>query len=118
MPALADYANTLAADLETLAYRARQLAAALNDADWKPTTSARDRVDGTPIDRHDMEGEPLHVGDRVKVVDSERYGEPTGIVRGPGPNLGDGKQRVHIELDDGQDPVYTPSVGRVRRLGE
>lgn len=112
MPDVADYVASLAVDAEKLAERARSLVLALRHAeliDWKP----QDLPDGQDIDRTDQAGDPLKVGQRVQVTGSERYGDPTGVVRGAGPDLGDGKQRVHIALDDG-DPVYTPSTGRVQ----
>lgn len=110
MPAAADYVEMLALDAEELAARAHQLAQALRAAEWQPAELA----DGTDIERADADGTALHVGDRVQVLGSDRYGDPQAIVRGAGPDLGDGKQRVHVELEDGRNPVYTPSVGRVR----
>lgn len=110
MPDPADYVQMLALDLKQLAAHAEQLAAAMRAVAWEP----QDLPIGQKIDRESIDGDPLFVGDRVQVLGSDRYGEPYGIVRGPGPDLGDGKQRVHIELEDGQAGVYTPSAGRVR----
>jgi len=102
----------LALDLEQLAARAHQLAGALRVAEWQPTELA----DGTDTERVSAEGKPLCVGDRVKITGSNRYGEPGGIVRGPGPDLMDGRPRVHVALDDGADDTYTPAAERVRHI--
>jgi hypothetical protein len=110
MPEPADYVEMLALDLAQLAQHAHQLANAMRVAAWEP----QDLPVGTDTDRKDADGEPLFVGARVQVLDSSRYGDPYATVRGPGPDVGDGKQRVHVELEDGQDGVYTPSTGRVR----
>lgn len=110
MPAAADYVQMLALDMEQLAAKAHQLAQALRVAEWQP----QELEDGTDTGRVDKDGSVLHAGDRVVVTGSDRYGEAEAIVRGAGPDLGDGKQRVHVALADGQDDLYTPSVGRVR----
>lgn len=71
---------------------------------------------GAHVGRESMDGESLKVGDRVQVYESGRYGDPTAVVKGAGPNYGDGKARVHVALEDGRDDRYTPSTGRVRKL--
>jgi hypothetical protein len=110
MPDPADYVQMMALDLEQLAKNAHGLAAAMRAAAWEP----KELPNGTDIARQSIDGTPLFVGDRVQVIGSDRYGDPYAIVRGAGPDLGDGKQRVHVELEDGQNAVYTPSAGRVR----
>jgi hypothetical protein len=110
MPEPADYVQMLALDLKQLAAHAEQLAAAMRVAAWEP----QQLPVGQDIDRLSADGDALFVGVRVQVLGSDRYGDPYGIVRGPGPDLGDGKPRVHVELEDGPDGVYTPSAGRVR----
>jgi hypothetical protein len=110
MPDPADYVQMLALDLKQLAAHAEQLAAAMRAVAWEPQSLPV----GQDIERQSADGDALSVGQRVQVFDSSRYGDPYAIVRGAGPDLGDGKQRVHVELEDGQDGVYTPSTGRVR----
>jgi hypothetical protein len=110
MPDPADYVQMMALDLEQLAKNAHGLAAAMRAAAWEP----KDLPTGQDIDRKSADGAALFVGDRVQVLGSDRYGDPYGTVRDAGPDLGDGKPRVCITLDDGQDDAYTPSAGRVR----
>jgi hypothetical protein len=71
---------------------------------------------GTKVGRRDMHGKPLRVGDRVQVYNSDRYGDPTGVVTGYGPDFGDGKTRVTVALDNRENMAYTPSCGRVERI--
>lgn len=71
---------------------------------------------GATTGRHDRNGNALRVGDPVRVHGSDRYGNPRGRVCGPGPDIGDDKQRVHVEID--QNTEYTPSTGRVELLPE
>lgn len=108
-------------DMRAIARRALQEAHALDTIDteddphaygWSPVDNWSLPI-GSDICRADREGRPMVVGDRVQVYGSDRYGNPTGVVRGPGPDRGDGKLRVHVELDNGRDAEYTPSVGRV-----
>lgn len=112
MSALAHDSAALAAELEALAQHALAVAAALKANGWQP----EELDEGLGIDRETAGGDPLHVGDRVQVVNSDRYGDVIAIVKGPGPDLGDGKQRVHVALENGQDDAYTPSVNRVHPL--
>lgn len=109
MSALAHDAATLAAELEAMAQHALALAAALKANGWQP----EELDEGLGIDRTTAGGDELHVGERVQVVGSDRYGDVTAIVKGPGPDLGDGKQRVHVALENGENDAYTPSVSRV-----
>jgi hypothetical protein len=109
MSALADDAAALAAELEAFAAKALALAAALKANGWQP----EELDEGLSIDRTTPGGDDLHVGDRVHVVGSDRYGDVDAIVKGPGPDLGDGKQRVHVSLENGENDAYTPSVSRV-----
>jgi hypothetical protein len=97
----------IATQLGELAQQAHVIAASLNG--WQP----EELDEGLPIDRTTAEGDELHVGERVHVVGSDRYGDPYAIVKGPGPHLGDGKLRVHVALENGEDDLYTPSIGRV-----
>jgi hypothetical protein len=110
MSALADDAAALAAELEAFAAKALALAAALKANGWQP----EELDEGLSIDRTTPGGDELHVGERVEIVGSDRYGDSvTAIVKGPGPDLGDGKQRVHVALENGENDAYTPSVSRV-----
>jgi len=99
----------VAGRLEEIALELHALAVALNAETWEPT----EHPVGSETGLRSADGQPLRVGERVQVTDSERYGDAFAIVKGIGPNLGDGKQRVHVALEDGQDDTYTPSVGRI-----
>ena len=114
MAAYADDVAILAAQLEGIAQQARALAQAMKTNGWEP----QELDEGLSTDLADANGVELHVGERVKVVGSDRYGETIGYVRGPGPDLGDGKQRVHVALENGENDTYTPSVGRVHVITE
>lgn len=105
MSALADYADAL----DALASQLQAMAASMRANGWEP----QDLDEGLTIDRMDANGQELRVGDRVQVHGSDRYGSPVATVKGPGPDTGDGKQRVHVALENGQNDVYTPSAGRV-----
>jgi hypothetical protein len=109
---MAVMAEHLAYQLEALSQQARALAVGLRGSGWQP----EELDEGLGIGINDADGKELHVGDRVKVVDSGRYGEATAIVKGMGPDLDDGKARVHVALEDGQDDMYTPSTGRVHLI--
>jgi hypothetical protein len=109
MSAYAEAVASIAAHLENLAKQAQQLAVAMKSDGWRP----EELDEGLGIDRETPGGDELHVGDRVQVVGSDRYGDPTAIVKGPGPDLGDGKQRVHVALENGENDEYTPSINRV-----
>lgn len=106
---LADQATELAHDLHAIAAQVEALALQLRNDAWKPVQ----HEDGTDIERVAFDGQPLLVGERVIVHASDRYGETLAVVRGAGPDLGDGKQRVHVALENGQNDTYTPSVARV-----
>ena len=112
MSAVAEQAAQVAAMAQSLAQQARELAQAVAVDGWKPGELA----DGESIGINDADGQPLHVGARVKVTGSDRYGETTAIVRGPGPDLDDYKTRVHVALENGENDLYTPSTGRVHLI--
>jgi hypothetical protein len=72
---------------------------------------------GTKLPLRYPNGKRVRVGDRVQVFNSDRYGDPTGVVIGAGDDIDDGKgQRIRVRLDGGQNDDYHPSLGRVQRI--
>ena len=109
---MATQADHLAHQLEAIAKQARALATSLRASGWQP----EEMDEGLGLGITDADGTELHVGDRVQVTESSRYGDAYAIVKGMGPDHDDGKVRVHVALEDGQDDMYTPSTGRVHRV--
>lgn len=114
MSALPENVEAIIAELENAALHALAAAAALKTLAWQP----EELDEGLSIGRETAGGDELHVGDRVQVVGSGRYGDVIAIVKGPGPDRSDGKQRVHVALENGENDVYTPSVNRVHPIAD
>lgn len=75
---------------------------------------------GDKIGIVDRNGKQLRVGDKVRVFDSSRFGNPTGVVTGLGDDDDDDNEapyrRPRIKLDNGEADEYQPSAQRVERL--
>lgn len=112
MSAIADQAAQVASMARALSAAAEALARSVAVDGWEP----EELDEGLGLGINDADGNELHVGDRVQVLGSDRYGDPYAIVKGPGPDLDDFKARVHVALEDGQDDTYTPSVGRIHKV--
>lgn len=70
---------------------------------------------GTSIALTDADGAELSVGDLVEVTGSERFGTFQAEVRGPAPDI-EGRNNPRVRVPHPEDPDYTTSVLRVRRL--
>lgn len=67
---------------------------------------------GEKIGVRDANGKKLRVGDKVQIVRSCRFGDPIGIVTGPGYK----ETRLDVYLPDRENAAYTPSRFRVTRI--
>lgn len=97
--AIADSAQTLALDLE----------------DMTEAPETPDPVEfGTDLALTDMNGDPLHAGDRVLVSGSDRFGPFSTIVVNRAPAL-PGRNNPRAAVPHAADGAYTAGVQRVSR---